>query len=740
MTNIEAIPSADLFASLEDDREAASPYLSIFIDEAQQSIDELIEALLALEAGGGREDVKQLFIAAHRIKGSAASIGLNRIAKLAHLMEDLLQNLVDRGHTPTPEITDALLACTDGLRQYVNALGHGRPEEDHFDVLAQQLLNARSVCGLVPSSPAAESQPKSIPPSSEERRGEDAPSEVDHTESEAGNKDERSGISEDLRKRIADMIPEQEHDNVLVGQILFEPHFALAGLKTQLIASKLSNLGNIRYFDPPLADIDTLEEIRVVHFGVVTDKTPEAVRRLLQVAGVQQITIESLERRRAADRRAEDRGTTQGRAGSPESGAKPAETMRVDIERLDELMNLAGQLAMGKARVAQVGARLKKALSEKSLAQVRDGVGDLFETMRLLDRVSDGIQQGVMNMRMLPIGPLFSRFHRVIRDLTRANGKDIHLAISGENTELDKRMIDELGDPMIHLIRNAADHGIESPDDRVAAGKPRQGTISLSAFHRGSSIIIRVSDDGRGLNADRIREKAVEKGLLSADDAERKTPQQIYQLIWLPGLSTAEKVTEVSGRGVGMDIVRSKINELSGAVEVESEPGQGTTFTIKLPLTLAILPCLMVEIDGEVFAVPLESVIEVVHVGRRDISTVQGHPMASLRNRVVSILRLGRVFNWRHGHKQIDTDESDSTTMVIIGEENQQLGLAVNEVLGEEDVVIKSIADNYRNVSGIAGASILGDGRVSLILDPPTLIEMSYRPHIAMAGTLETIP
>lgn len=210
MTNIEAIPSADLFASLEDDREAASPYLSIFIDEAQQSIDELIEALLALEAGGGREDVKQLFIAAHRIKGSAASIGLNRIAKLAHLMEDLLQNLVDHGHTPTPEITDALLACTDGLRQYVNALGHGRPEEDHFDVLAQQLLSARSVCGLVPSSPAAESQPKAIPPSLEQPRGKDAPLAVDRAEPEAADKDARSIIGTDLRKRIAAMIPEQE--------------------------------------------------------------------------------------------------------------------------------------------------------------------------------------------------------------------------------------------------------------------------------------------------------------------------------------------------------------------------------------------------------------------------------------------------------------------------------------------------------------------------------------------------
>jgi two-component system, chemotaxis family, sensor kinase CheA len=727
MTNIDAISPDDLFADLQDDREAAAPYLSIFIDEAQQSIDELIGALLALEAGGGRDDVKQLFIAAHRIKGSAASIGLNRPAKLAHLMEDLLQNLVDRGHRPTPQITDALLACTDGLRQYVSALGHGSGEADRFNDFAQQLISARSDGGPAPA-PAAES-----PAAATEERP------AASTASATSNRKKPEGIGEKLQERVAALVPEQDHDNVLIGQIQFEPNFALASLKTQLIASKLSNLGNICYFDPPLAEVDTLEEITVVHFGVVTDKTPDAVQRLLQVAGVQQLTVEPLERRRSSDRRKEDRRAEERRGGATESTAKPVETMRVDIDRLDELMNLAGQLAMGKARVAQVGARLKKALAENNLAQLRDGVGDLFESMRMLDRVSDGIQQGVMNMRMLPIGPLFGRFHRVIRDLNRANGKDIRLAISGESTELDKRMIDELGDPMIHLIRNAADHGIESPADRTAAGKPGQGTISLSAFHRGSSIIIRVADDGRGLDAERIRAKAVEKGLLSAEEAERKTPQQLYQLIWLPGLSTAEKVTEVSGRGVGMDIVRSKIDELNGAVEVESKPGQGTVFTIKLPLTLAILPCLMVEVDGEVFAVPLESVIEVVHVGRHDISTVQGHPLARLRDRVVSILRLGRVFHWRHGRKQAESDESDSTTMVIIGEEKQQIGLAVSEVLGEEDVVIKSIADNYRNVSGIAGASILGDGRVSLILDPPTLIEMSYHPHLAKSVTLETM-
>jgi two-component system chemotaxis sensor kinase CheA len=323
---------------------------------------------------------------------------------------------------------------------------------------------------------------------------------------------------------------------------------------------------------------------------------------------------------------------------------------------------------------------------------------------------------------------MFNRFHRVIRDITRNNAKDIRLVITGEKTELDKRMIDELGDPMIHLIRNAADHGVESPEVREAAGKPRQGTISLDACHRGSNIIIRVSDDGKGLDADRIRAKAIEKGLVQPAEAEAMTRQQIFQFIWHPGLSTAERVTDVSGRGVGMDIVRSKITELSGTIDVDSEPGHGATFTIKLPLTLAILPSLMVQIDNDVFAVPLESVVEIVHVNRKDMATVQGHWTVPIRDRVVALLELGSIFRWNHSNRKKNAEGLESTTLVIIGEGNRQLGLAVQCVLGEEDVVIKSIADNYRNVAGIAGATILGDGRISLILDPTALIEMSCHP------------
>lgn len=739
MTTAEQLHTSDeMFAGLKDDREDAQQYLSIFIDEAHTTLDELIEALLALETGGGKKQVEQLFIAAHRMKGSAASIGLNRIAKLSHLMEDLLQTLVDKGCVPTPQITDALLSCTDGLRQAVNALRSGEPQSDRFAELAQELLAARATFD---GADALQQAP--APTGAEASAEQNTPAEATVAPT--------MGITDALREQIAATILEEQREDVLIGQIVFEPNLPLVSLKAQLLCSKLANVGEIRHLNPSMADIESLDEIPTIEFGVATDKSRESVRGLLLVAGVQSVTIEPLCTQRPESKsqsqstlpseslsssESQSQAQTTADARIAEPAIKPAETLRVDIERLDQLMNLAGQLAIGKARMTQISDQLKKSVAEKDFICARDGVGDLFEAIHLLERVSDGIQQGVMNMRMLPIGPLFSRFHRVIRDLTRANGKDIRLEISGESTELDKRMIDELGDPMIHIVRNCADHGIESPEVREAAGKPHHGTISLCAFHRGSNIIIRVSDDGRGLDTARILAKAVERGQVSPADAERMTPREIYQLIFTPGLSTADKVTEVSGRGVGMDIVRSKIEELNGSIDIESELGRGTTLTIKLPLTLAILPSLMVEIDGDVFAVPLESVLEIVNVGQDDIHSVQGRPMASVRDRVVPILTLGRVFNWRQKAKQTVTEDS-SRTLVVIGEAQQQLGLSVHNVLGEEDVVIKSMADNYRNVVGIAGASILGDGRVSLILDPHALIEMSSRFGPAAAITLE---
>ncbi|MGO8691752.1 MAG: Hpt domain-containing protein [Thermoguttaceae bacterium] len=756
-------PAADGFAGLEDGQPPPQ-LLPIFIDEMGISLDQLNETLLALEQGGSREAIETLMCVCHRIKGSAASLELNRAAKLAHLMEDLLQQLLDARGTLGPATIDALLACSDGLRQYVEGLKQGQADSAALGRFAADLLLAGQAAG---------------------RQGE-APPEA---------------ISPQLHALVA--AAAGDSDAVLVGEVFFQPGLPLAGLKGRLIYEKLAAAGEVCYFQPPPAQLDEMADLGQIGFGVGTPEPPETFAARLRISGVQRVVLERLTlapagpgqeatgaplpsepvsdclaETPAAPGPAAAEGAEKNRAAD---NAKPTETLRVDIERLDQLMNLAGQLVINKARFAQIGQRLRGALGGPQSLQVlgralgtlekmaggeegrearsggsgdaaalcaqarrlrhelesvrhdlqllgaaRTSLGDFFETIHQLDRISDGIQQGVMSARMLPIGPLLGRFKRVVRDITHANGKSICLVINGEKTELDKRMIDELGDPLIHLVRNAADHGIESPEARVAAGKPPQGTITLDAFHCGNSIIVQIQDDGGGLDTERIRRKALERGLITAADAERMPPAKVHQLIWEPGLSTAEKVTEVSGRGMGMDIVRSKIEDLSGTVEVESAPGRGTTLSIKLPLTLAILPSLMVEIAGDVFAMPLEAVVEIVRLQRRDLTTVHRQWTARVRQRVISLVRLGDVFASAAaaGHSG---DPGEESTVVIFGRAGDELGLLVDRVLGEEDIVIKSLAENFRNVPGIAGASILGDGRVSLILDLAALLDIASK-------------
>jgi two-component system chemotaxis sensor kinase CheA len=811
-------PLVDHFDGLVDEAEISLKYLSIFIDEAELSLDSLTETLLALEGGGSLAELENLLVTSHRIKGSAASIGLNRAAKLAHLMEDLLQNLVDTGETPSAHVTDAMLTCTDALRLYLDALKKGEAHSDHFSDLARELLAAQkakqpdpaAISQAEPAATAVESQP---PVASSLR-------------------DTPAGVPDAIRKLVAQSVPSGAEG--FVGEVVFRRQLPLVGLKARLVFEKLSNLGEVCYFDPPAEEIDEIEELDKVAFGVVTDKPLELILGRLRIAGVDKVIAESIDfdapsppagkpaspavvrpvsvsRPPAAVPVAADTAAGGSTASTPatrppvantavtqaasapipaksrppESGNKPTETLRVDIDRLDQLMNLAGQLVINKARFSQIGDNLKSLVGNKQsaatldkvfsvlgkmangrndesrlqaelallrsqarrvqndletirrelqcLAQVRGSVNDLAEAVHQLDRVSDGIQQSVMDTRMVPIGPLFARFKRVVRDITRANGKSIRLVINGEKTELDKRMIDELGDPLIHMVRNSADHGIELPDRREAAGKPREGTVTLDAFHRGNSIYIEVTDDGKGLDLVGILEKALERGVVSEADAEKMTPHQIYQLIWEPGLSTAEKVTEVSGRGMGMDIVKSKIEDLNGTVDLDSTPGKGTRLTIKLPLTLAILPSLMVKIEDDIFAMPMESIVEIVGVTRNDMSTVHGRRTARVRGRVISTVDLGELFTWNRQGTSGGRQNDGELTLVIVGDEGRELGLAVDHVIGEEDVVIKSMAENYRNVTGIAGASILGDGRVSLILDINALLAMASNQSSAYA-------
>ncbi len=816
----------DPLEDLHDETDISEKYVAIFIDETETGLDELSATLLALEGEEGSQDLNSLLVTSHKIKGSAASIGLNRAAKLAHLMEDLLQDLVETGGLLSTRAIDALLACTDALRKFVNHLREGSSESDHLGEAAQKLL-------------ASVAPPAPLESGLEQRLGGVVAEIRSHVETaDAGKVCSATGVATDALERFqqgqsvdlntlqllaahCDRLQDQPEEEAeaqsddtaedkatFAGEVRFTPGLPMAGLKAVLIHEKLSRLGKVCQCEPPEDTLDDLDDLDVFSFRLASDESRDLIAEQLRVIGVQSATVEPLAREPAdpspdtepePEHPAAEVETEQAKptsseptaeavAASPnpetkrrpaENTSRPTETVRVDIERLDELMDLAGQLVINKAQFSQIGEKLKTTLSGKQSAQAlhralreldklsdtsdhridgshgqepsqhllaqarrirneleavhnevratdqaRNSVKDLLETIHQFDRVSNGIQQAVMDTRMVPIGPLFNRFNRVVRDIAREKNKDIRLDIHGEKTELDKRMIDELSDPLIHMVRNSADHGIESPEDREAAGKPRRGTVTLEAFHRGNSIVIRVSDDGKGLDTDRIIRKCLEKGILTEADAEKMTPPQIHQMIWSPGMSTAEKITGVSGRGMGMDIVKSKIEGLNGNVDIESAPGRGTTMTIKLPVTLAILPSLMVDIRGDVFAMPMEAVTEIVSVSQNSLNTVHGKQMATVRGRVISLVTLGDTLSFHGGGRGAEETATQDTTLVIVGETGQEVGLTVDHVLGEEDVVIKSIAENYKNVPGIAGASVLGNGRVSLILDVQALIEM----------------
>lgn len=766
------VPVDDSLIKLTDDEDIPEKYIAIFIDESEQTLEELSELLLA---GGGIEVLESMLTVCHRLKGSAASIGLHRVAHVAHRMEDLLQDLRSRKHAIEGQLTDALLANVDALRNFVAGLKNGTPN-DNLEQPFQTLHAA--VCGLQVRIPVlGSSQTNSI----------------------------NSATWNDIRQHA----PLGKAG--FVGSVALDPRLDLAPLKASLLLEKLHHLGEVFHSQPTPEELDQCTTVEQLTFGIATDCSEAVLRSGLLIQGVVEISLRPLSELvesappptapistsiAAVSRTqataplapktetnipdADGSGSTPSAAASTAAKAKPTETLRVDIDRLDQLMSLAGQLVINKARFLQIGSQLKELSSFKSslhcvsaanntaeriaaafqdsadpsrsldtdslrsltgklcndlqqlqkelseITKVRGAVNELNEAVHQLGRVSDGIQTTVMDTRMVPIGPLFTRFKRVVRDLSRDNHKQIELKICGENTELDKRMIDELGDPLIHLIRNSADHGIELPEERVAAGKPALGTITLNAFHRGNRIVIQIADDGRGLNADRIRKKALSKGLITEAEAERMSSHQIYQLIWKPGLSTAEQITEVSGRGMGMDIVISKIEQLNGSIDLTSEPGIGTRFEIKLPLTMAIVPSLLTVVDGEVFAIPVETIVEIVQLPPESMPTVQGKITARVRERIISVVALNELFAWHGTHDQLSACHPPGT-LVVVGHDGNELALAVDDLLGEQDVVIKSLEENFQNVEGIAGASILGDGRVSLILDVSALLTMAQK-------------
>ena len=397
-------------------------------------------------------------------------------------------------------------------------------------------------------------------------------------------------------------------------------------------------------------------------------------------------------------------------------------TVRVDIERLDTLLNLVGELVINRTRVSDIAFTLQRLTKDKAFEAASGLLApltkDLTESAALLARTSNEIQESIMKVRMVPIGQVFDRFPRLVRDVAKARGKEVQLDVAGGETDLDKTIVDEVGEPLMHLLRNCIDHGIEAPEDREARGKPRVGTLTLNAFHEGNQIIVEVSDDGNGIDLEKVRARALQQGLLAPDD--RPTDRELVDLIFSPGFSTAESVSDVSGRGVGMDVVKKNVARLKGSFDVQTQSGVGTTFTIKLPLTLAIIQALLVRVANELYAIPLDSVVESQRVEMADVRTVRGNEVITLRDKVVPLVRIADFFRL-NGER-----DPEKVMIVIVGLQGKQVGLVVDSFQGEQEIVIKPLSEVVGRIAGISGATILGNGSISLIIDVHSLVSEAY--------------
>ena len=797
--------------------------LPFYLDETDEHIAALNDSLLRLEQDP--TDVKALqeaFRMFHSIKGASVVMGFKPVNQLTHHLESLFEELRSKKRSLDRPILDLTFRCLDELRDYHRDLrAKGESGVDLSDLVTQVIdyLHASTSTGTDNKAAAdpAPAQPREVSRS--------LPQNILLT-------------TQPLQPLSMPVRFEEPGGMVLV--VIFQPNLPLADMKARLVINRLSTRARILSTDPPVERLDEIDPLTRFTVYLTADANADELRSLADVEGVTEIQIEPFRPdgsdkpvAKVADERqakpesktpltAEPRSVTieapqppapaeatiitNGSGGEP-SLAKPSgtpakvkvvETIRVESDRLDYLMNLAGELVITKARFVAIARGLDelfrgsnartltsdtrerlesltrgleglteiksdsagglldrwsvhvrqlrdnfRAIQDELdlIREAREQLKSLSETIHSLGRISDGLQKGVLDTRMVPIGPLFERFRRVIRDLSLSSGKEVSLQISGEKTELDKRMIDELSDPLIHMVRNSVDHGLEPPGEREAVGKSRAGTVSLIASHRGNSVLITVSDDGHGIDCERIRTKIVAKGIVSKTEARDLAERELIAFIWHPGLSTAETITEISGRGVGMDIVKSRIENLSGTVDVRSVAGQGTTFTIRLPLTLAIMSSLLVRIYDEVYAIPLDHIDEIVEVRPSQIYRVQGRPAIEIRKKIIALVALGDVFRWggkehpsaRNGvktagnsHHSIE-ESSDKRTVVVVQNGETTIGLLVDQLIGMQEVVLKSLEKNFRTIPGLSGASILGDGRVSLILDLDAVLDLVAR-------------
>lgn len=696
-----------------------SQYLEIFIDETKEHLQNLNTEILNLEQDSENVDtINEIFRAAHSLKGMAGTMGFKRMQTLTHDMENVFSEVRNGSIKVKGNMIDILFQCLDALEEYLNTIQESGEEGTNDNEPLIKQLN--EILGTKDDGAAAGGK-KEEPAKKEE-------------------KDDTNG-QKWLSIKFDDTQKHVLREAVGQGKSIFgvtvkvQESCILKAARAFLVFKALEDLGEVIISNPSVQDIE--DEKFDLDFSLVfisdspLDKVLKAVKSVSEIEDAQGDTIDeekikdltgaaankenlpaatadtAVEKKPAEQHQPAAQSTAPAAKGGEKKNqvSKPAvnRTVRVDIEKLDVLMNLVSELIIAKNSLvsASVGDR---------------GNGGVNEHIEYLESVTTNLHESVMKVRMVPIESVVSKFPRMIRDLTKKLDKKMELYMSGEETELDRTVVDEIGDPLMHLLRNAADHGLESGEVRKAAGKPEVGSIFLDAYQDGNNVVIEVKDDGAGINVDAVREKAISKGVITPEQGEIMSEQEIINLLFHAGFSTAKQVSDISGRGVGLDVVKSKIEALSGEVEVKSKLGIGSTWTIRLPLTLAIIQALMVDVGGEKYAISLGSIQTIEDITPDEIKTVQNKEVINLRGIVIPIIRLNGVLDI-----ESRKNPEDNMTVVIVKKGDRLAGLVVDELMGQQEIVIKSLGRYITKCKIISGATILGDGEVALILDTNAL-------------------
>lgn len=688
-------------------------YLSMFIDESNDHLQSLNENMLQLE--GSPEDlgiVQVIFRSAHTLKGMAATMGFEDLASLTHKMENVLDLVRNEKLKMQDFIFDTLFKSLDALETMVQDItGGGEGKADVSSIVAslQAIESGEWTGGTAPVAAVNQSS------------GTTTPSAVELDE---------------FQYSVLDQSIAEGH-RVLYIEVLVSEQSQLKGVRAYMVFDLLERSGEVVKSFPTVQDIEQEKFERSFSLYYITTKEAQELEKGImsiseiesaKVIQLDQETLQQMTNQAAAtaeveaapvpapapvdassepnsSSKEEPKKPAATKTAAPKQAAAPSRTIRVDIERLDVLMNLFSELLIDRSRLEQLASET--------------GNNDLSDTVAHLSRVSTDLQNIVLKLRMVPVDTVFNRFPRMIRDLAKTLDKKIDLVITGAETELDRTVIDEIGDPLVHLLRNAVDHGVESIAERVAAGKPEVGTVNLRAFHSGNHVFIEIEDDGKGIYRDNLLRTAVKRGVVTEEQGAKMSDDEVNQLLFAPGFSTADKISDISGRGVGLDVVKSKITSLGGNVTIHSTPGKGTNFSVQLPLTLSIIAAMLVRLGSEKYAVPLSSIVETAIVQREQVRNIHGNKMITFRESLIPYLSLSEVF----GVPDFNDADEQETEIVVIRKGERLAAVAVEEFIGQSEIVLKSMGTYLPSIEGISGATILGDGQVALILDPNAFIK-----------------